>query len=237
MAKTPLLHRPPAKIHPPHGEHSPQTIPSTRFHDPEGRFLYYSIVGPSMKPTLKPGDLLRVEPYQGAAFKRGDIIVFHPPHEKQLVTHRLVSIRGGELRARGDNNSRPDPWPITPESIIGRVSQAKRKARFRRLASGRAGWAYGALIGGVNGAKRQLFYLGRPAYRWLASRGVLRRLWPFGLPFKIMTVARAEGRELKMVLAGRVIGELPPRAHRWRIRPPFRLLIDETKLPHPDHHH
>jgi len=199
--------------------------------------MYYSIVGPSMKPTLKPGDLLRVKPYQGAALKRGDIIVFHPPHENQLVTHRLVSVRGGELRVRGDNNSRTDPWLIPPESIVGRVSQVKRTARFRKLASGPVGSVYGVLIGGVNGARRQLFYLGRPAYRWLASRGGLHRLWPFGLPFKVMAVRRDEGLEFKLVLAGRVIGKLPPHQHRWWIRPPFRLLIDEKSLPHPDHQH
>jgi len=226
-----------AEPHAAHGEREPQTMPSTRFHDPEGRFLYYSIVGPSMKPTLKPGDLLRVEPYGGARIKRGDIVVFHPPHEKQLVTHRLVSVRGDELKARGDNNSRPDPWFIPPESVIGRVSHVQRKSRFRRLASGAVGRMHGVLIGGVNGARRQLFYLGRPAYRWLASRGVLRRLWPFGLPFKVMSVARAEGREFKLVLAGRVIGKLPPHEHRWWIQPPFRLLIDEKRLPHPDHRH
>ena len=190
-----------------------------------------------MRPTLNPGDLLRVVPYLGARFKRGDIVVFHPPHEKQLVIHRLVSVRGDEVKARGDNNIRPDPWLIPPESIMGRVSHVQRKSGFRRLASGRVGQMYGVLIGGVNGARRRLFYLGRPVYRWLARRGVLRRLWPFGLPFKVMSITRAEGREFKLVLAGRVIGKLPSHDHRWWIQPPFRLLIDEMRLPHPGHRH
>jgi signal peptidase I len=190
-----------------------------------------------MRPTLKPGDLLRVVPYGGARFRRGDIVVFRPPHEKHLVTHRLVSVRGDELQARGDNNNRPDPWLIPPESIIGWASHVQRKSRFRRLASGGVGRMRGVLIGGINGARRQLFYLGRPLYRWLANRGAVRRLWPFGLPFKVIAVRRADGREFKLVLAGRVIGKLSPQEHRWWIQPPFRPFIDEKRLPHPDHRH
>lgn len=207
-------------------------MPSARTTDPDGKAFYCHINGPSMRPTLKPGDVLRVMPYRDARFKRGDIIVFHPPHEKQPIIHRVVSVRGSGLKARGDNNNRLDPWLIPPGSIIGRVTHVQRNSRFRRLSSGWPGRMRGSLMRGVNEARRQLFYLGRPAYRWLASRGVLRRLLPFSLPFQVMAVSRADGRELKLVLAGRVIGRLQAHQHRWWIRPPFRLLIDEKRLPH-----
>jgi hypothetical protein len=190
-----------------------------------------------MRPTLKPGDRLRVLPCGSAAFKRGDVVVFQPPHEKQLIIHRLVSVRGGGLEARGDNNTRPDPWVIPPESIIGRVTHVQRKRGFRRVASGRPGRVYGALIRGVNEVRRRIFIIGRPAYRWIAGRGVLRRLLPFSLPFKVMSITRADGLELRLVLAGRVIGRLSPHDHRWWFRPPFRLLIDERRLPQPEHRH
>ncbi len=37
--------------------------------------------------------------------------------------------------------------------------------------------------------------------------------------------------ELHLHMAGRVIGRLLPGEERWRIKPPFRLIVDEDSLP------
>ena len=48
-----------------------------------------------------------------ADLKTGDIITYVPPAESgidNLVTHRIVSIKGDTFRTKGDNNPQPDPW-------------------------------------------------------------------------------------------------------------------------------
>ena len=212
-----------------------ETVPSARTADPQAQVLYYHINGPSMRPTLKPGDLLEVVLYRDKPIRRGDIVVFYPPHEKRLVTHRLISVKDGFLRAQGDNNSRPDPEPFVPESIVGKVLHVQRRLRRRSPISGSAGHFYGFLIRGFNGAQRRLFYLGRPGYRWAARLGIFRLVWPFPLPTRVVSISRGGCPELQLLLGGRVIGKLAPHSGRWRLRPPFRLLIDERKLPRPDH--
>lgn len=216
---------------------SPETVPSALSADPKSRVLYFQINGPSMRPALKPGDLLHVMPYGDGPIKPGDIVVFYPPHEKRPVTHRLISVKDGILRAQGDNNDRPDPEPFRSESVVGKVIRVRRRLREAGPVSGRAGQAYGAIVRGFNGARRRLFYLGRPVYRWAARLGILRRVWPFPLPTRIVSISRGGCPELQLLLGGRVIGKLAPHSGRWWLRPPFRLLIDERNLPRPDHHH
>jgi signal peptidase I len=208
-----------------------ETVPSRLFRDPRGRVRYYNIVGPSMRPTLRPGDLLRVAPYEEARIRPGDVIVFTPPGEDRLITHRLVRIGPDGMRARGDNNSRPDPWSLSGRNVIGRVTHVQRGARFRPLASGPIGRVHGAMMRGLNGARHRLFLLVRPAYRWASTRGMFRFFRPPGLEPRLISIRRPAGREFQLVLGRRVIGRLAPGARRWWIRPPFRLFIDEARLP------
>ncbi len=214
---------------------SQETVPSARIYDPTGQTLYYNIVGPSMRPLLRPGDLLLIVPYRGTRVRRGDVVVFSPPGEKGLITHRIVSGRENTWRTRGDNNSRVDSWSLAAENIIGRVTHVQRGARPRRLASGGVGRVYGLLTRSVNACRRQLFRLLRPAYRSVAKRGFLWGVWPVASALKVISVARSQGVELRLLWGSRIIGKLPPHAHCWWIKPPFRLLIDEKRLPPTDH--
>lgn len=216
-------------------EVSLETVPSARISDPSGQVLYFNIIGPSMRPLLKPGDLLFVVPYRGARVRRGDVVVFSPPGGRGLITHRVVSGRGNIWRTCGDNNDRVDPWPLATENIIGKVTHVQRADHPRRLSSAAAGRFWAVLLRGLNGARRQVFHLGRPAYRWAAEHGILRRLIPVRIPLKVAAFSRPGGREFKLLLGGRVIGCLAAHHHRWWIKPPFRLLIDEKRLPQPEH--
>jgi signal peptidase I len=57
--------------------------------------------GPSMNPTLRAGDGLQIEPYEGKKIRAGDVIVFVSPENGHKVTHRVISVRGetGEGRS------------------------------------------------------------------------------------------------------------------------------------------
>jgi len=213
-----------------------ETVRSTRFYDPEGRALYFNILGPSMRPLLRSGDLLLAAPYRETRIKRGDVVVFAPPHEERLITHRIVSIKNGFYFARGDNNNILDPWPLTEEHVLGKVTRIWRQMRTKRIASGPRGRLAGFFCHGSNVVRNRLFHMFRPIYRWAAGLRIFRALSTLGGRTRIVRIDRKEGSELQLLLGRRLIGKLSPGRGRWWIRPPFRLLIDETRLPRPHGH-
>ncbi len=239
MAQKPRVQRSPTKRRPKVRDRLVQvreaeTVPSKLYSDPAGRFLYFNIAGPSMQPTLKAGDLLIVEPYRGQRPRLGDVVVFSTGPERRLITHRLLSRKGDTWRARGDNNSLVDPWRLTEVDIVGRVTSVRRGAAMRSPASGGWGRLYGGLVRTFNAPRRVLFRVVRPLYRGIARWGLFRGVLPDLDSLKIMSVARPEGTELRLIWRKTVIGKLPPGHNRWLFRPPFRLLIDEHRLPKPD---
>lgn len=73
----------------------------------------YAITGGSMEPTIPLGAEAFVRPVQAASLRVGDIVTFHKPDDAgELVTHRIVAIRGGVLVTKGDANEAPDAWRI-----------------------------------------------------------------------------------------------------------------------------
>lgn len=129
-----------------------------------------TILTGSMEPTIKPGDLVFVDPAATTDLKVGQVVSFMPKeNDTSLVySHRLVSITYGpggisEFTTRGDANPQEDK-PLPPEAIRGtlvsngsvpvvvpkvggvflKVSQLKNQVDFQQYAP-LIGWA---LIGG-----------------------------------------------------------------------------------------
>jgi len=74
----------------------------------------------------------------------------------------------------------------------------------------------------------------RPPYHALARSGVLWRILPYGTRPRLV-VSQARGRtHYQLVLAGRMAGRFDPKLGVWRIRRPFKLVVDERSLPVPD---
>ncbi|KPK14349.1 MAG: hypothetical protein AMK69_28945 [Nitrospira bacterium SG8_3] len=63
--------------------------------------------GPSMNPTLKPGDQLWITPYNGQKVQRGDVVVFISPGDGSRVVHRIVSLDPSGIRTQGLQASGP----------------------------------------------------------------------------------------------------------------------------------
>jgi signal peptidase I len=191
-------------------------------------FLY---TGPSMNPTLKTGDLLHVAQYEGTAIRRGDVIVFKPAGKTNAVTHRVVAIDGERVQTRGDNNDGTDPWLITRDHVLGRVISATRRGRPRWVHGGVLGRMHGRIVGLRRPICQKLFRLLQPTYRRLSALGIFR--WAArSMDIRIVSFARpGMPQELHLQMAGRVIGRLLPGEERWRIKPPFRLLVNEDSLP------
>ena len=73
----------------------------------------------SMRPVIRPGDLVLVRAVDPAAVHVGNIITFRRPNEtNEIYTHRVESIRytkGGqiEFKTKGDTNGTADPWTVS----------------------------------------------------------------------------------------------------------------------------
>ena len=78
----------------------------------------YVLVGHSMEPTIHRGSLVFDEIVPAEALRRGDVITYIPPTDKEPVTHRILSVGRGPhgervFRTKGDNNASADLRPFT----------------------------------------------------------------------------------------------------------------------------
>ena len=75
----------------------------------------------SMEPAIKKGDMVfyQISP---TSINVDDIIVVNvPPFEYPLI-RRIINITDGRISTRGDRNPIKDPWNITAEQVLGKVS-------------------------------------------------------------------------------------------------------------------
>ena len=187
--------------------------------------------GPSMNPTLKPGDRLWITPHNGQKIQRGDVVVFTPPGADYKVIHRVVSLDPSGIRTQGDNNNRVDPWLLSHDQILGRVFFSERGKRRRRIFGGEIGQLFGVVIRTIHALDARVASRFRPAYDRLARAGVFRRWLPGWMKTKAISLSHPEGTELQLLMGRRVVGRWLPGKSGWNIRRPFRLFVDEETLP------
>jgi len=184
-----------------------------------------------MNPILKAGDGLRVIPYDGKKIQPGDVVVFRHPESGSNIAHRVVGVQEQRIMTRGDNNNEMDPWVLRPEDIIGRVVFGKRKNRRTTVWNGKEGLLLARILWIKKWVDSRIAGIFRPVYRRLAKSGLFHGwLSPF-MTTRIFYFNRPDGTELQLVIGRWVIGKRPPKAERWRIRPPFRIFVDEAALP------
>ncbi|MBI5400030.1 signal peptidase I [Candidatus Saganbacteria bacterium] len=93
------------------------------------KFKVSKLIGRSMAPTLKEGDVIFLENVLPQAIKAGDIVVFQG--YGKLICHRIVRVnknsREISFLEKGDNNLTASS--IKSEQIIGRVKEIFRGRR------------------------------------------------------------------------------------------------------------
>ena len=74
----------------------------------------YVVMSDSMQPTIKSGDMVIIGS-PGSLFTEslapGEIITFE--RNKNLVTHRIVSMEGDTIYTKGDGQEEADPWSVS----------------------------------------------------------------------------------------------------------------------------
>lgn len=77
--------------------------------------------GDSMRGVFIPGDTLQLEAVPFTELRPGDIVAIEAGRP---YVHRVIRIDGARITTQGDNNSAPDPQPLTPEQPFLRVAAA-----------------------------------------------------------------------------------------------------------------
>jgi signal peptidase I len=193
------------------------------------RMLVYS--GTSMNPTLSEPDLMEIRPYRDRPIRTGDVILFRAPGCPSPIVHRVESIASEGVRTRGDNCPRPDDWWIGADQIIGQVTAAQRGGRRREVANGIRGVLWVRILClWLPVHKLSARILHAPYHALSGVGGILLRRLPPGLrPRKVMFQA-GDRRIWRMMWGRHVVGEYEEGRGGWRIRRPFRLLIDPREL-------
>ena len=190
----------------------------------------YNYNGPSMNPTFKAGDRLRVVPYDSRNIKVGDVIVFSPQGNERTITHRVIAIDARGVMTRGDNNNQIDPWYLQHHEIMGCVSAASRGAATIKVAGGRRGILYARLRWVIKHVDRTISRPLHPLYHRLADTGILSRLLPSWARPRVVHFTKPSGQETQLLMGKQVIGRRRAGADQWQIRRPFRLFIDQSLL-------
>ncbi|MBU0494840.1 MAG: S24/S26 family peptidase [Chloroflexi bacterium] len=103
-----------------------------------GRSLRFRAPGSSMRPFIRDGDVLEVQPADASDIRRGDVILFLTMGDR-VVAHRVIWASKDALMTQGDALARPD-GRIGPEQVLGRVVAVERGGQRIRLDVGRQRW-------------------------------------------------------------------------------------------------
>lgn len=136
-----------------------------------GIALRFTAQGSSMKPMLRPGDILVVKPVQKHLIKIGDIVLC-TVYDSRVVAHRVIGKRTGKnglvFLLQGDRVSKPDGW-VAEDMVHGRVESAERCGRYINLL------AQTARLLGIMQTIKLRFHLSRLGVAEAAGR-VIKRL-------------------------------------------------------------
>ena len=221
----------------PNGE-NPAHQPMPELLDPETpkeipRAVHYIYRGTSMNPTFYEPELLTVYPYKNIEKPlKGDVICYHTEGKAEHVVHRVIAVKDDEIRTRGDNSRNPDQYTLTAADITGRVVSSSRNGKKRLIYGGTAGIINMQINRISRDVNRLMTRLLRKIYHGLADTGLLRRIKPAGLCFKVVVFSRFSLRYPKLIMNGRTVGNFDFRKGCWTIKRPYRLFVDAKSLPY-----
>ncbi|MDX1776134.1 MAG: S26 family signal peptidase [Desulfobulbales bacterium] len=195
--------------------------------------LFCAHVGTSMNPTLSKQDILEIKPYGTEDPKVGDVVLLKPPQQDNYIVHRIIGKCGVHFQTKGDGNGSIDSWTLKKDNIYGRIIAAHRGTGQRKITHGLRGsmtWRYCHLR---RLALHVIIFFLRPVYRSFCPGGLWGRLNPVRLSPRGVTFQSGTHVSHKLLLGRKVIGFYDDNHLRWRIKRPYRILVDESSLPVP----
>jgi len=103
-----------------------KTFPINFLRDlPIGFVFNAKVSSPSMEPTLKVGEIVKIKRVNIDLIRKNDIILFFEKHYQYPIIHRLVKIiyekNQKKLITKGDNVKFRDQYFITGKELIGKI--------------------------------------------------------------------------------------------------------------------
>lgn len=180
----------------------------------------FAYSGPSMMPTLKPGQLLYIRPHCDD-IQAGDVLVFLDPVSKKYIVHRVVSILASGFIMRGDNNHYKDPLAIKKENIVGRVEMIEKDGKIENFAIGKNGFWMAQFRWSMQRINMYLRWIFRLPYQWLKSSGLVALVWhPDIVQIKMET---PDGLWIKYIHRNKTVASL--RHNRFQCQKPYDLVL------------
>lgn len=84
------------------------------------------VMGCSMLPAIRPGDVLTVERHKSGELQPGQIILYN--HDGKLTAHRIIRVSDECLSTQGDSLPSRD-LPVRRSEVVGRVTGICRNGR------------------------------------------------------------------------------------------------------------
>jgi hypothetical protein len=134
---------------------------------------------------------------------------------------------------RGDNNHRDDAFVLQAKDINGRVIAAWQGRKNRTVAGGWRGQLIGDWLPWKRLLDRNTSPLLHSFYHALTRWKCLTTLLWVGLRPKIVIFQNKGSGRPCIMLGRRIIGRYDNHRQQWQIRRPFRLMVDEHRLPTP----
>lgn len=192
---------------------------------------YSTAIGPSMYPTLKPGDGIELVAYRDTAEIRvGDIIIYPHPERPTDVVHRIIALKAQGVITRGDNNDRIDPYTVLYGDIVGKVVAAKRKDRLVRIRGGKTGFMIHRLM-----LFRKSFLLCALAplrvLSHILARSKLLNIFHSFLKIKVIRITRSDHSKSILMVGKKAVGSQMAGSGEWQIRFPYKFFINRERLP------
>jgi hypothetical protein len=125
----------------------------------KGKPFRFRVMGFSMSPFIKDGDVVTVSPLVGRKPGTGEIVAFLRPGTDKVAIHRIVRKKSGWFFLRGDNTYSVD-GVLPLDRILGAVSGVERNGRKVHGSVGRWSPAV-ALLSRTGGLVRGLCLLRR----------------------------------------------------------------------------
>lgn len=130
--------------------HASDYLPAVKFLLREDYFRF-RVVSNSMNPSLKPGDLAKVEEYSPSKFRAGETLLVLV--NGQLICHRLVRWYSDEKNqawvvTKGDASTSEDS-PVPANQLVGRVVRVFNPRIFHQLV-----WRLKRILGSLRASLR-----------------------------------------------------------------------------------
>jgi signal peptidase I len=193
--------------------------------------FYFIHRGSSMNPTIKEKDILEVRPYHCNQILVGDVIAFKSSNCDRFIAHRISSITPKGILTKGDNCKSLDPWCLSSESIIGRVTTLWRNGKKRIILGGQAGQLNARIFKYIEEFKCKIVCQIYPFYYFLTKISILHPIFAHLFNQKFVAFRTSDKTNIIIFWGTKAIGKFDLRLCRWHIKEPFRILIDDTSLP------